>query len=243
MSENVPLVVVKRKWLIQSWLSIRNLLRLWKHRLHWRKVRHRVSEWEIWFKSFRKSVQNLLIRFSSITYYFLWSWRASILEASKASTHNLIYYLIYIKTDTKVTPCWAGLKECVCDPGLHGPRCNSKCDDTNCVHGGCVDRCVHYDNLDKECNWDHICVCDDGWFGQYCSTPTKCIESEVNNLNSFYIELWCAFQIQCQNGASCDAHDWLFNECNCLGTGHHGSKCELSGLIFWKSSISSIKGL
>ena len=197
-----------------------------------------MSEWKIWFQSFRKSVPN--------------------------------------SEEENRKPVWTGCKECVCDPGLHGPRCNSKCDDTNCLHGGCVDRCVHYDDLDKECKWDHICVCDDGWFGQYCSTPSKCIESEVIFFNLYHIKiqpvmswrdpyLWCYiifrvvfiffsydyiifnmriqtrslqesnswmhWWIQCKNGATCDAHDWLYNECNCLGTGHHGSKCELSGLI------------
>ena len=124
MSKSLATSGSREQKIFQGRLSIWDLLRLRHIWLYWWTLRHRVSQWSLRFKPFREIVTN----FSQV-----WFNRGSHIWLSSLVSGQF----------------WIDLKECVCDPGLHGPRCNSKCDDTNCKHGGCVDRCVHYDDLGR----------------------------------------------------------------------------------------------
>ena len=54
-------------------------------------------------------------------------------------------------------------------------------------------------------------MCDTGYFGQFCDHNSYCSEST------------------CKNGGVCDQYDWLYNACDCTGTGFHGEHCQTSG--------------
>ena len=108
--------------------------------------------------------------------------------------------------------------ECQCSATFHGTECNSKCDAKlspgshgTCVHGTCRDMCYLYDDKGVACDYDAICMCDAGYFGQYCDHGDYCDPVTM-----------------CKHGGVCDPYDWLNNACDCTDTGYHGLYCQLS---------------
>ena len=107
---------------------------------------------------------------------------------------------------------------CQCSATYHGIECGSKCENKlppgshgTCVHGTCRDMCYLYDDKGVDCDFDAICMCDSGFFGQYCEHNDYCNSAST-----------------CKNGGVCDPYDWLYNGCDCTGTGYHGLHCQSS---------------
>ena len=121
--------------------------------------------------------------------------------------------------------------ECICQEGYFGLNCNSLCqkqNDQQCIHGACLDKCSDYLNSGKNCPFDYICVCDDGYYGngfdkfkvgrpqgQSKNHKSQNCENENNCKNE-----------TCRNGGICDSNDYLYNGCDCRNTGYHGVYCQ-----------------